>query len=135
MDPSGFRVDLSGSAWFQSDLSDSEWIRSDSVGHGKVLHCPTYPTGLRRIPANLSPRLSWCDKGQIGIFCLEESSFWWSPWNSGIFFRWTSLAESNGISTGQESCRVHRNLVDSLLINLDISCKKLSIPGIEPTTV
>ena len=71
--------------------------------------------GIRWNPADLSPGLSWCDKGQIGIFCLAESGILGrSPRNSVIFFRWTSPAESNRISTGHESWRAHRNPPDSI---------------------
>ena len=72
-----------------------------SVLSQRTVHCPMCPTGLRWIP-HLSPGLSWCDKGQIGIFCLAESG--------GIRYIRAESTEFRHIFPLDKSGRVQQNL-------------------------
>ena len=58
--------------------------------------------GFHRIPVDLSPGLSWCDKGQIGIFCLAESG--------GIWYIRAESTEFRHIFPLDKSGRVQQNL-------------------------
>ena len=63
--------------------------------------------GFHRIPADLSPGLSWCDKGQIGIFCLAESG--------RIRYIRAESTEFRHIFPLDKSGRVQQNLLDMSL--------------------
>ena len=74
----------------------SYWTPPDSTGFRRTCHLDFFSVTraklacfVRRSPA-------------------ESGIFWRSPRNSVIFFRWTTPAESNRISTRQESSRVQR---------------------------
>ena len=80
----------------------------------RTVHSPTFSAGNSRNPPDSNPGMSWCDKGQIGIFIpggvrrspLETSILirpdffhWGSPLDSGgIQWNNQTPAESNGIT-------------------------------------